>query len=433
MKGVLIAAPQSGSGKTVLTLALLRALKDAGVAVTPAKAGPDFIDPAFHAASAGGPSVNLDPWAMRGDLVSSLAAHAVAGGRMLVVEAMMGLFDGALDGTGSAADLARQLGLPVVLIIDAQKLGHSVAALVRGFRDHQRDIVIAGVILNRTGSARHEAMLRNALAPLNVDVLGAVRRSEMLVLPERHLGLVQASENEALEDFISAAAAQVAESVDVAALERIGGQMLLRDTAGGVPRLKPFGQRMALARDRAFAFSYPHLLDGWRRQGAELRFFSPLAGEAPDADADAVYLPGGYPELHGGPIAANAVFREAMADHARRGTPVYGECGGYMVLGEGIVDADGARHAMLGLLPLETSFEQRKLHLGYRRLTPLDGAPFAVPLTAHEFHYATVVSEGDADPLFEARDALDTDLGTPGLRMANVSGSFMHVIDRADG
>ena len=195
MKGLMIAAPQSGSGKTVLTLALLRALKDAGIAVAPAKAGPDFIDPAFHTAAAGITSINLDPWAMRGDLVSALASHAGAGGRMLVVEAMMGLFDGALDGTGSAADLARQLGLPVVLVIDAQKLGHSVAALVRGFRDHRRDIVIAGVILNRTGSERHEALLRTALEPLNVAVLGAVRRSESLLIPERHLGLVQASEN----------------------------------------------------------------------------------------------------------------------------------------------------------------------------------------------------------------------------------------------
>lgn len=432
MKGVMIAAPQSGSGKTVMTLALLRALKDAGVAVSPAKAGPDFIDPAFHTAAAGTTSINLDPWAMRGDLVSSLAAHAGAGGHMLVVEAMMGLFDGALDGTGSAADLARQLGLPVVLVIDAQKLGHSVAALVRGFRDHRRDIVIAGVILNRTGSDRHEALLRGALAPLNVDVLGAVRRSDALAIPERHLGLVQASENAELEDFIAKAAALVSKSVDLKALQKIGAQMLTRDIAGGVPRLKPLGQRMAVARDKAFAFSYPHLLEGWRRQGAELSFFSPLAGEVPLADADAVYLPGGYPELNAGTIAANEVFRSAMAEHAAKGTMIYGECGGYMVLGEGITDADGERHAMLGLLPVETSFQERKLHLGYRKLVPLTDAPFSMPLTAHEFHYATTVSEGEGERLFAIKDALDTDLGLTGLRRGSVCGSFMHIIDRTD-
>ncbi|MCB1417261.1 MAG: cobyrinic acid a,c-diamide synthase, partial [Nitratireductor sp.] len=212
----------------------------------------------------------------------------------------------------------------------------------------------------------------------------------------------------------------------------IGSQMLSRASAGGVPRLKPLGQRMAVAQDKAFAFSYPHLLEGWRRQGAELSFFSPLAGEAPAADADAIYLPGGYPELNAGEIAGNAAFRAAMTDHAAKGTTIYGECGGYMVLGEGITDADGERHAMLGLLPVETSFRERRLHLGYRRLAPLSGAPYSTPLTAHEFHYATTVREGDGDRLFAVRDALGTDLGETGLRRGSVTGSFMHIIDRTD-
>ncbi len=431
MKGFLIAAPQSGSGKTVLTLALLRALKDKGIAVAPAKAGPDYIDPAFHAAAAGVPSVNLDPWAMRPGLALTLAAQAAAGARMLVVEGMMGLFDGAADGTGSAADLAAMLGLPVILVVDAQKLGHSVAALVKGFASHRADVPVAGIILNRTGSDRHEAMLKSALQLSGIPVLGAVRRSEALVVPERHLGLVQAGEHETLEAFIENAAKAVTAAIDLDALAAIAAQAGPVSFGGKPTRLKPLGQRTAVARDIAFAFAYPHLLDGWRGQGAALSFFSPLAGDGPAGDADAVYLPGGYPELHAGAIAANATFRNAMVRHAEKGTAIYGECGGYMVLGEALTDAAGATHGMLGLLPLETSFAVRKLHLGYRRLAPVNGGPFGEPVTAHEFHYATIVREGQADRLFTATDALGTDLGGAGLQRGSVCGSFMHVIDKA--
>jgi cobyrinic acid a,c-diamide synthase len=432
MSGFLIAAPQSGSGKTVLTLALLRALKDAGIAVAPAKAGPDYIDPAFHAAAAGTSSVNLDPWAMRPNLIADLAHRATSGNRMLVVEGMMGLFDGAADGTGSTADLAALLGLPVILVVDARKLGHSVAALVSGFAGHRMDVSIAGIILNRTGSDRHEAMLRGALAPIGIPVLGAVRRGEALAVPERHLGLVQAGEHEGLEAFIENAAKVVAAAIDLDALAAIAAQASPIISGGKPARLKPLGQRMAVARDTAFAFSYPHLVEGWREQGAELSFFSPMSGEGPAKDADAIYLPGGYPELHAGAIAGNETFRAAMTEHAARGTAIHGECGGYMVLGEALTDASGATHPMLGLLPLETSFAARTLHLGYRQLIPINGAPFSGPVTAHEFHYATVVREGQADRLFTATDALGADLGGAGLQRGNVSGSFMHVIDRAD-
>lgn len=199
-----------------------------------------------------------------------------------------------------------------------------------------------------------------------------------------------------------------------------------------VSPIPPLGQRIAVARDIAFAFAYPHLLDGWRAQGAELTFFSPLGDEAPDASADAVFLPGGYPELHAGALAAADGFRAGMAAARDRGAAIYGECGGYMALGKGLVDADGARHAMLGFLPVETSFSTRTRHLGYRRLDPLAGAPWPMPLTAHEFHYATVLREGPGDALFAARDARGSDLGHYGRRVGTVSGSWCHVIDRAD-
>jgi cobyrinic acid a,c-diamide synthase len=426
MSGLLVAAPASGSGKTVLTLALLRALRDRGCAVSAAKAGPDYIDPAFHAAATGGPATNLDPFAMRPDLVRALAAET--GGEALVVEGMMGLFDGAADGSGSSADLAVLLGLSVLLVVDCAKTSHSVAALVRGFRDHRPELGLAGLLLNRVGSARHEAMLRDALAPLGVPVLGAIPRDPALVLPERHLGLVQAGEHGALEGFIAGAAARIADLCDIEAIERLARRRPM--PSPDVARLPPLGQRIAVARDEAFAFAYPHLLGGWRRAGADLLFFSPLGDEAPDENADAVFLPGGYPELHAGRLSAATRFASGLKRQAAKGAAIYGECGGYMVLGRGLVDAAGERHAMTGLLPLETSFAARRLHLGYRRASPLGTFPFAGEVVAHEFHYATILSEGPALPLFQIEDALGADLGLAGLREGRVAGSFLHVIDR---
>ena len=192
--------------------------------------------------------------------------------------------------------------------------------------------------------------------------------------------------------------------------------------------LPPLGQTIAIARDRAFAFAYPHLLHNWRKAGAALRFFSPLADEAPDPAADAVFLPGGYPELHAGRLAGNATFLSGVRD--ARGL-VYGECGGYMVLGEALVDAEGRSHAMAGLLPVVTSFAARQLHLGYRELTPLPGAPWSKALRGHEFHYSTLVSEGAADRLFAARDTVGDALPPMGLRREQVCGSYAHVICEA--
>jgi len=197
--------------------------------------------------------------------------------------------------------------------------------------------------------------------------------------------------------------------------------------------LPPLGQKIAVARDIAFAFSYAHILRGWQEAGAEIAFFSPLADEVPAPDADAVYLPGGYPELHAGTLAAASTFRTGMLDAHMRGARIFGECGGYMVLGDALIDAEGAVHPMLGLLPLVTSYATRKRHLGYRRITPVDASFFASPMTAHEFHYASIVSEGAADRLFAAEDALRTSLGDVGLRRGNVAGSFMHLIDIRDG
>lgn len=429
MSGLVIAAPSSGSGKTVVTLGLMRALSRRGIKVAPGKAGPDYIDPAFHAAASGFTCFNFDPWAMRPAALRDQAKRSSQVG-LLMIEAMMGLFDGAADGTGSAADLAALLSLPVVLVIDCARMSQSVAAMATGFARFRADVQVAGVILNKVGSARHEAMLRAALQGTGLPVVGVLRSNPDLRLPERHLGLVQASEHAGLEDFIEAAADAIEEGCDLPALTGLAATTAVSQPSPVVVGIAPFAQHIAVARDIAFAFSYPHLLDGWQRQGAELSFFSPLADEAPSQDAGAVYLPGGYPELHAGRIAAAQTFKAGMERAVSRGVTVYGECGGYMVLGEGLVDAAGEQHQMLGLLPLVTSYAARARHLGYRRLRSLAQDLLPGSFSAHEFHYSTVVSEGAAERLFEAEDAMGEALGAFGLCRGKVCGSYMHLIDR---
>lgn len=431
MKGFVIAAPCSGSGKTTVTLGLLRVLKERGLPLAPAKIGPDYIDPAFHAAASGAKCFNLDPWGMRSELISALAGRMTEGGKLLIAEGMMGLYDGAIDGTGSAADLAELLGLPVILVVDCARQSHSVAALVEGFANFRPDIMVGGVILNRIGTARHEKMLREALSPLGIPVIGAIPRIDSLILPERHLGLVQANEHGNLDAFIDHAAAVMRDRLDFIQLERIWKSVRLHGTMANVKRLPPLGQRIAIARDDAFAFAYPHLIDGWMRRGAEVSFFSPLQDEAPVEDCDAVYLPGGYPELFAETLSNARNFHSAMQRLAAAKIPVYGECGGYMMLGEILEDASGKKHKMLGLLPLETSFVKRRLHLGYRKLKPLVGVPWQMELRGHQFHYASIEREEGAERLFQVSDAIDDDLGLAGLRVGSVSGSFMHVIDFA--
>lgn len=432
--GLIIAAPASGQGKTVTTLAIIRALARAGFKVAAAKAGPDYIDPAFHAAAGGNPCFNLDLWAMRDQTLGGLVAGLGSNTDIVICEGVMGLFDGAADGSGSTADLAAVTGWPVVLVVDVRGQGATVAALLRGFATHRRDFDLAGVILNRVGSDRHRETLTRAIseARLDLPILGCLPRDEALALPDRHLGLVQASEHPALDPFLDKAAAVVEDSIDLAALRHIAREAHA-GVAGAMP-LPPLGQRVAVARDEVFAFSYASVLEGWRASGVALSFFSPLADEPPAGDADAVYLPGGYPELHAGRLAGNGRFQDGLRAAAARGTAVYGECGGYMVLGRGLTDADGVRHAMAGLLPLETSFAERKLHLGYRAVTAAGDSPLGargLRYAGHEFHYATAVEEGPADSLFAVADARGADLGPAGMAVGRTAGSFIHLIDRA--
>jgi len=480
--GLLIGAARSSSGKTTLTLGLMRALTRRGLRVAPVKCGPDYIDPAFHAAATGRTGVNLDSWAMAADLIASLAARTNENADLVIAEGAMGLFDGApggLAGIGASADVAALLGWPVVLVHDVSGQGQTAAAIVRGIAGHDSRVTVAGVVLNRVGSERHRRLAGEAIEALGIPVFGALPRDEKIILPERHLGLVQAGETEgldarldALADFVEAhvdvaAVIEVARSAPSPALPRFAGEgvreralsasgesgvsvpspvrkRLLPTSESmrkpGTPGLRkrgrdregafaPPAQRIAVARDDAFSFFYPHLAQSWREAGAELRFFSPLADEAPPEDCDLCWLPGGYPELHAGKLSAARRFMQGLRRFAKERW-VHGECGGYMVLGRALIDAAGEAHEMAGLLELETSFARRKLHLGYRRARlaadhPLGGA--GARLRGHEFHYATVLRE-EGEPFALAKDAYSDDERPAGLANNGVSGSFFHLM-----
>jgi cobyrinic acid a,c-diamide synthase len=432
--GVIIAAPASGCGKTTLTLALLRALRWQGKRLASFKVGPDYIDPAFHARASGRTCLNLDAWAMRLETLAALSDRTAEGADLVLGEGVMGLFDGADHGGGSSADLASLLDLPVVLVVDARGMGASAAALVEGFIRHRDDVDVAGVLFNHVASTRHAEVLRRACDDhFSQPVLGCLPDEPRLRLPSRHLGLVQAGETAELDTFLEGAAGLVRDAVDLDQLVRLARPFGLGLFGPPAQPLKPPGQRIAVASDIAFAFAYPATLDGWRAVGAEVLPFSPLADEAPDAAADAVFLPGGYPELHAGRLSANRVFLEGVRARAGTGAFVYGECGGFMVLGERLVDDTGRAHAMAGLLSLETSFETPRLHLGYRRLRLLAQSGLGaggITFRGHEFHYAAEI-EATGEPLFEVADARGRHLGRAGLRRGNVAGSFIHLIDRS--
>ena len=490
--GLIVAAPRSGAGKTTVTLGLIAALARRGIAVQPFKCGPDYIDPAFHAAAAGRPSFNLDSWAMDRDLIAALLANA-AGADLIVAEGSMGLFDGVAQpgawGDGSNADIAALAGWPVLLVLDVSGQAQSAAAIALGAARYRNDIRLAGVVLNRVASDRHDALVRTGMARAGIPVLGSLSRSEV-ELPERHLGLVQAEEDADLVRRLSQLADFVAAGCDLDAIAATAGatRLLLRHSRplprhsrplprhsrgggnpepptpeaaaldprasasprprmtqesgepylGMVPAVdgqpvaeipRPPGQKIALARDEAFSFVYPHLIEGWREAGAEILPFSPLADEAPDPSADVCWLPGGYPELHAGRLAAADTFRQGLRKFAAN-KPLHGECGGYMVLGDVLIDAAGIAHRMAGLLRLETSFAKRKLHLGYRAarlLAPIPGVAAGHTLRGHEFHYATILVQGD-DPLAEVVDANGLTVPETGARRGLVTGSFFHLI-----
>jgi cobyrinic acid a,c-diamide synthase len=305
--------------------------------------------------------------------------------------------------------------------------------VARGFMTHDANARIGGVILNKVGSPRHTRLVSDAIAALGIPVVGSIPRDTALVLPERHLGLVQAGEHTDLSARLAHLADMAEAHLDLDAITAFASPIAM-SAAKPTAALPPPGQRIALAQDAAFSFIYPHVLNGWHRAGAEIVPFSPLANEAPPDDCDICWLPGGYPELHAGRIASAHRFHDGLA-HFAATRPIHGECGGYMVLGQSLEDADGITHRMTGLLGHATSFKRRKLHLGYREAHLLaDGSlgPAGTRVRGHEFHYASLVAAGHDDPFADLVDAQGQPVPERGGRRGNVTGTFFHAIARAE-
>ncbi len=429
--GILISAPSSGTGKTTVMLGLLRAFSDMGLRVQPFKSGPDYIDPAFHHAAARKASFNLDSWGMDEALMNTIVAEG-EDADIAITEGSMGLYDGVAtkgaSGFGSSAETAVRFGWPVILVVDVSGQAQSAAATALGFMNYMPDLPFGGVILNRVASPRHERLARLGMEQAGIKVLGMLPRRGDLALPERHLGLIQAIEHPDLEQAISNYASFLSEHVDLEAIRAVA-QGTNPPKVGRLVR--PPAQRIALARDAAFSFTYPHLLKAWRSEGAEILPFSPLNDDLVP-DADLVWLPGGYPELHAGTLAGANKFLTSLREHAAT-KPVHGECGGYMALGTTLIDKEGVAHKMAGLLGVVTSYEKRKFHLGYRQAVLQEavlGYQRGSRLRGHEFHYSTILEEPDA-PLAQVTDADGNLVSETGSLRGHVSGTFFHMISEA--
>ncbi len=439
-RALLIGAPRSGAGKTTLSVGIIAALSRRGRRVRALKCGPDYIDAAFHAAASGAECANIDSWAMSPGHMAAILRSAADEDGILVVESAMGLFDGIAGNrgrSGAAADIAIRFGIPVILAIDIAGQAQSAGAVAKGFAAFDPGLEVAGAILNGVASERHLRTASEGLEAAGIPRLGWLPRQKRFAFQDRHLGLVQARERRDLAREIETLADRIAETVDLDRVEALARPPLAPDDSDEADRfatrpLDPPGHRIALAEDDAFSFFYAHVAADWRRRGVEIVRFSPLADEPPPEDCDCCWLPGGYPELHAERLAAARRFLEGLTAFAET-RPVHGECGGYMVLGRTLEDADGNVHEMAGLMGHRTSFRERKLHLGYRRAVvgrdcALGRAGTAV--RGHEFHYATLLDDGTDDALLTVSDGEGRELGNGGGRRGNATGTFFHAIAR---
>ncbi len=430
-RGLVLAGTHSGCGKTSLTLGLLRALSRRGLAVRPFKAGPDFIDPGLHQAACGQKSHNLDTWMLPEQALRGLFQRHAHASDICVVEGVMGLFDGRgpTQEEGSTAHLAKLLGLPVILVVDAASQARSVAALVQGFAHFDPGLQLAGVILNRAGSDSHEDILRRAIEPTGVPVLGCLRREAGAALPSRHLGLVTAEDVSALDATLDALADLVERGVDLPALlERLPEISLPApepETASAPPLA-----RIGLARDRAFCFLYEENLRLLAAAGAELVPFSPLADPGLPPGLDGLILPGGYPELAAQQLSANAPMRAAVLDFCRSGRPVWAECGGFMYLLGELMDGEGRLWPMCGAIPGRAAMGGARAALGYRTgrtLAPGPLGPAGTELRGHEFHYSRAegLAEGEGQGAWSL-EASSGAVSADGWASGAVIGGYFH-------
>lgn len=446
--GFLIAAPQSGSGKTTVCLAIMAALTRRGMTVAPFKCGPDFIDPGYHHAVTGRPSINLDAWMCPEEFVqNTFMAHA-AGAQIAVIEGVMGLFDGmgASSNEGSSAQIAVITGIPVVLVVNARGMAASAAALVKGFARFDPQVRLAGVIFNNVGSESHAALLKEALAVHcpEITCFGCIPRDESLAIPSRHLGLVTAEDNPLSGEFIGKLADMAERCLDLDLLATLGFDSLrLRSAQAAQPtadsrmesddRLvsgKPF-VRIAVARDAAFCFMYEDNLRLLREAGAELTFFSPLSDASLPDNIHGIYLPGGYPELYAGKLEENESMKESIRTAVAADMPVYAECGGFVYLTLGMEATENQAPAdFAGVFPVRCRMLPRRKALGYRQVELTENVAIGdirAAARGHEFHYSEIGEMPEEIERCYRVSRQGVTLGSEGFRVRNCLASYIHL------
>ncbi len=433
IKSFCIGATGSGAGKTTVTLAILAALRRRGLTVQPFKAGPDFIDPGHHFLASGRPSHNLDTWMLSPEENRSIFARHAAGCDLALVEGVMGVFDGygPQDEAGSTAHLAKLLGLPVLLLVNAKGMGQSLAAMAAGFQGYDPHLAWAGVMANQCGSPRHRALLQQALAgSVDMPFWGGLLRDPALCMPERHLGLITAEEGGLDPELLERLADLVEDGVD---LDLLLANLSEVETASAPPAAPAAPKvRLGVARDEAFCFYYQENLRRLRQAGAELICFSPLRDQALPPDLHGLYFGGGYPELFAGQLAANQGLRREIASAARQGLPIYGECGGMIYLGDSVRDLEGRLWPQCGVLPLEVSMNPRLRQLGYRQVSLAEDSLLGPPGTiarGHEFHYSEITQKGQGaqEGVFVCQGRGGALLEPCGWRVANTVASYVHL------
>jgi cobyrinic acid a,c-diamide synthase len=431
VKGFVIAGPSSGAGKTTVSLALMAALRERGLKVQPFKCGPDFIDPGHHTRICGRPSRNLDGWMLSDQTNRAIFHSAAQGADVCVVEGVMGLFDGASgkSAVGSTAEIAKLLDLPVVLVVDVSAMARSAAAVVHGFETFDPTVRLAGVIFNKAGGPGHAQMLGEAMeSGCSTPLLGCLPRNEKIQIPERYLGLHIAEENPLTEETISLLASIVESNLDVTRL--LASLPDIPVPRAGETSKTQCDVRIGVARDRPFSFYYEDNLDALRACGAEIVEFSPLSDAQLPASVDALYLGGGYPELHAGQLGGNRQMLAAIRRFGEEGGPIYAECGGLMLLAEDVVNRDGEGFPMAGLLPLRVQMTDRLVKFGYAEVTLNADSLWGVAgakARGHSFHCSTITEAGNTERQYHIRYSLGGLREQEGFRLKNVLASYIHL------
>jgi len=436
-KGIVIAATQSGSGKTTVSLGLIAAFVRRGLTVAPFKVGPDFIDPGHHKTITGRDSLNLDGWILSRDYNRSCFNRGVIRSDVAVVEGVMGLFDGCSGRSeaGSTAQMAKWLGLPVLLVVDASSMARSAAAIVRGFEQFDPALSFAGVIFNNLGSHDHFQFVSEALAEnVKMPCLGGIMRNEALRMPERHLGLVTSEDNPLSREMVDRLADTIETSIRVDQLIASLPDIQIRSDETDKKTATGFTPtvRIGVARDQAFCFYYPDNFDLLKSSGAELVFFSPLVETALPSDLDGLYFGGGYPELYAEKLSDNASLRNQIRMASRAGMPIYGECGGFMYLGRDITDLNDRTYPMTGCLPFNTRITPHLQRLGYREITLHKDCILGTAgrtIRGHEFHYSELINGPETEKT-ETVYRVSARTGQPesdeGYQHRRTLGSYIH-------